>query len=67
MDERKQKLIEALKEERQRFIDNGHNTTEHDVTLKYLETGSYNVNPDKYPLLDACINDYETTLSDYGV
>ena len=67
MDLKKQKLIDALKVERDWFEKSGHSTIEHDVAIAYLESGSYNENPDYYELLDACINDYDTVCSDYGV
>ncbi len=66
MKERKQKLIDALKVERGHFEKRGHSTLEHDVAIEYLETGRTDEDPDEYELLDACINHYETMLSDYG-
>jgi hypothetical protein len=65
MDKRKQKLIDALKAERGRFKVRGQNTVEHDVAIEYLETGKTDKDPDEFELLDACMNDYDTTLSDY--
>ncbi len=65
MKERKQKLIDALKVERGHFEKRGQSTLEHDVAIEYLETGRTDEDPDEYELLDACINDYETMLSDY--
>jgi len=67
MEERKQKLIAALKEEREFFLKRGQDTIEHDVAISYLLLGSYDENPDHYELLDACINDFDTICSDYGV
>lgn len=64
--ERKLKLIEALKEERSRFEQRGQSTFEHDITIEYLETGKTDEDPDEYELLDAVINDFITTCSDYG-
>ena len=66
MNERKQKLIEALKVERGHFEARGQSTLEHDVTIEYLENGRTDEDPDEFELLDACMNDYETILSDYG-
>lgn len=66
MDERKEKLIQALKDERLRFINRGSDTTEHDIAIDYLINGKTTKNPDNYELLDACMNDYDTLLSDYG-
>jgi hypothetical protein len=67
MDERKQKLIYALKCERERFLSRGQNTLEHDVAIEYLEKGRTEEDPDEFELLDAVMNDYETTCSDYDV
>jgi len=66
MDERKQKLIDALKVERGHFEARGQSTLEHDVAIEYLETGKTDEDSDEFELLDACMNDYETMLSDYG-
>lgn len=66
MDERKQKLIDALKFERDLFLLRGQNTLEHDVSIEYLEVGITHEDPDKFELLYAVINDYETICSDYG-
>ena len=66
MDERKQKLIDALKVERGYFEARGQSTLEHDVAIEYLETGTTDEDPDEFELLDACMNDYETICSDYG-
>lgn len=57
---KKQKLIDALKVEREQ------STLEHDVAIEYLETGRTDESPDEFELLDACMHDYETILSDYG-
>lgn len=66
IDDRKQKLIDALKAERLRFVQRGADTTEHDIAIDYLINGTTNSNPERYELLDACMNDYETMLSDYN-
>jgi len=65
MDKNKTNLIEALKKEREIFKNNGKDTTDHDVTIEYLETGLTKENPDKFELLDAAINDYKCLCSDY--
>lgn len=66
MEEKKQKLIEKIKEERDSFINNHHHTTEHDLVIKYLETGKYKEeNVEQYGLLDAVINDFKQVYSDY--
>lgn len=67
MGEKKQKLIDALKAERDGFEKRGFDTLEHDVAIEYLETGKTDESPDDFELLDACMYDYNTMLSDYGV
>ncbi len=64
--ERKLKLIEALKEERERFLKRGQSTLEHDIAIEYLETGKTDEDPDEYELLDAVMNDFDCVCSDYG-
>jgi hypothetical protein len=64
--ERKLKLIEALKEERERFFQRGISTLEHDIVIEYLETGKTDEDPDEYELLDAVMNDFDCVCSDYG-
>lgn len=66
MKERKQKLIEALKSERLRFAERGQDTAEHDIAIQFLLFGSTRYNPDKWKLLDAVMNDFETVCYDYG-
>lgn len=66
MEERKQKLIEALKVERNLFAQRGQNTTEHDIAIQYLMLGKTSCNHDKWELLDAVMNDFDTVCSDYG-
>jgi hypothetical protein len=66
MDERKQKLIDALKVERGDFEARGQSTLEHDIAIQYLETGRTDEDPKEFELLEACIYDYNTMLSDYG-
>lgn len=65
--ERKLKLIEKLKEERERFSQRGQSTLEHDIAIEYLETGKTDEDPDEYELLDAVMNDFDCLCSDYEV
>ena len=65
MDDKKIKLIKALKEERSRFAQRDQCTLEHDIAIEYLETGRTDEDPDEFELLDAVMNDYEMTCSDY--
>jgi hypothetical protein len=67
MDNKKQKLIEALQRERVAFEERGFSTLEHDIVIKYLETGTTTEDPYKYELLEGCMCDYETMLSDYNI
>ncbi len=64
--DKKQKLIEALIEERD-ILANLHNISpdEHNITIDYLKTGTTNEPPDKWDLLDAAMNDIETLYLDY--
>ena len=63
----KQKLIEALKAERERFKGRGQSTEDHDMAITYLETGSLPSHPEDFELLEAAINDFDTLCSDYDV
>lgn len=65
-EERKQKLIEALELERLSFIKRGQSTEEHDVAIEYLKTGLNPHDEYQYELLDAVVNDFDMTCSDYG-
>lgn len=62
---RKEKLIEALILERNLFSQRGQDTTEHDIAIDFLLSGSTKHNVDKWDLLDAVVNDFETVCSDY--
>jgi len=65
--DKKQKLIEALKIERQSFLSRNQSTHEHDVAIEYLLTGKTNENIDDFELLEGIINDFDCFCSDYGV
>lgn len=65
--ERKLKLLEALKKERERFLQIGHIALEHDIAIEYIETGKTDEDPDEYELLDAIMNDFDCVCSDYGI
>lgn len=65
-EERKQKLIEALKDERLRFAELGYNTIEHDIVIEFLQFGKTTHNPNEFELLDAVIHDFDTVCFDYG-
>jgi hypothetical protein len=64
---KKEKLIEALEKERQRFVDGGHSTLDHDVAIEYLKTGKTDKNPDNYEMLDAVMHDFDCVCSDYDI
>jgi hypothetical protein len=63
----KEKLIEELKKERERFLNRNQDTIEHDLTIKYLQTGILPRNWEDYELLGAAKDDFNTLCSDYGV
>jgi hypothetical protein len=44
-EERKQKLIDALKSERLRFAERVQDTTEHDIAIQFLLLGKTSCNP----------------------
>lgn len=67
METRKKKLIAALKIEKTTFEHCGHDTFEHEITIKYLETGETKYNQEDYDLLDAVITDFDCVCRDYGV
>jgi len=66
MESKKEKLIEALRQERKMFETKGLDTTEHDIAIGYLLTGKTSSNPEKWELLDAVMNDFDCVCSDYN-
>jgi hypothetical protein len=68
MENRKQKLAEALKEEYQRLVDKGNlNSEDYSLAIKYLETGEYPRYYNDFDMLFACIEDFEMMCSDYNI
>ena len=67
MNNKKEQLIIALKKERTLFEERGQDTTDHDIAISYLINGTTSSNPDKWELLGACMNDFETLCNDYGI
>jgi hypothetical protein len=66
MDNRKQKLAEALKEEYERLVDKGNlNSEDYFLAIKYLETGEYPRYYNDFDLLYGCIEDFEMICNDY--
>jgi hypothetical protein len=66
--ERTKLLIIALEQERGLFDKRHQDTNEHDVAINYLKHGVLpSMGVDQFELLDACVNDFETICSDYGV
>lgn len=63
---KKEKLIEALKKERERFIKWGKPTKDHDLTIEYLETGDYPQDYEDFEILEAAINDFDCICQDYS-
>lgn len=59
-------IIKALEHERGLFIKKGQSTKDHDLTIEFLKTGNGEVEDvDKYELLEAAVNDFETLYDDY--
>jgi hypothetical protein len=66
--ERTNLLIIELEKERASFDKRHQDTVDHDVAINYLKHGVLpSMGVDQFELLDACINDFETICSDYGV
>ena len=65
IEEKKIVLIKHLNREKEGFIKHGHDTTEHDYCILYLEEGVIGSTHFKYELLDACVNDFESIYNDY--
>ena len=63
----KEKLIEALKSERELFRSRLQDTTEHDVAIRYLETGCKPKEYYHFELLTSCVEDFDTMCKDYEV
>jgi hypothetical protein len=63
----KQRLIQALETERANLLKHDMDVTEHDITIVFLKTGAVPpyVNISEYSLLEACIEDLDTIISDY--
>jgi hypothetical protein len=61
----KEELIAALKKERELFKSRSMSTFEHDLAIKYLETGYKPVDYYDHELLQAAVDDYDTLCSDY--
>ena len=68
MEEQKQKLAEALKEEYERLKDRGNlDSEDYSLSIKYLETGSIPTYYNRFDLLATCIEDFEQLCKDYDV
>lgn len=67
MDADKQRLIDALKVEREYFDAIGNSTKEHDAAIEYLETGETDKDPEEFDLLYAAMYDYKCLLYDYNI
>lgn len=61
----KNRLIWELLQERERLDEAGKDIKEHNIVIRYLETGISTHNPDSYPLLNSAMFDYKTLVSDY--
>lgn len=70
LEERKLNLAKVLKAERDSMVAQGHTDgKDHDLAIKYLQTGEYNKKLDlyDYDILMACVEDLETMFKDYDV
>jgi len=72
MKDKKLKLAEALREEKERLPERSifgdlNNFKDYELAIKYLETGEYPGNYDEYDLLYACVEDFETICRDYDI
>lgn len=74
VDDKKEKLIKALEEERDRLVSShGKDPKDWDYAIEYLRTGKINNGKISttddivydYGILDGCINDLETVYNDY--
>ena len=59
----KQKLLNALNDEKDRFSSLGHNIEEHNQCIEFLTNGTIPSNISS--MLDSLMNDTETFYSDY--
>lgn len=66
-DGNKKELIQALEREKASLLKHDMDVTEHDITIAFLKTGFIPtfVDVNEYSLLEACINDLDTIISDY--
>lgn len=68
MENKKQKLAEALKDEHERLVHMGRlNSEDYSLAINYLETGEHPRHYNDYELLYACIEDFEQLCNDYDV
>lgn len=66
MDERdKNLLIKALEEEQEMFRERDQSVLDHHLTITYLKTGTYPKDYNKFEILTAAIEDYDTLYKDY--
>jgi hypothetical protein len=66
-DSRKEKLLQALIDERARLLNSRGASTEHDAAIEYLQTGKTDVSPDDDEMLYAVMEDFDCICSDYGI
>ena len=65
MIEKKELVIKALKAEKERFVNLGHNVDDHDFAIEYLKTGEIKANLTKYELLESCVNSFDDVYAIY--
>ena len=65
IEEKKIVLLKHLKREKEGFTKHGHDTTEHDYCILYIEEGVISSTHFKYELLYSCVNDFESIYNYY--
>lgn len=66
-EERKQKLIEALRAEKDGLAQNNQDVAEYDIAIEYLMLGCTLYQPDKWRIVSLIQTDFDKICTDYGV
>jgi len=65
---RKTRLSAALTEEKARLMAHPNfDPTDHELAVEYLTLGTFPKNYEKFEILDACINDFDSICNDYQI
>lgn len=62
-----EKLAAALEKEKAMLISKRVSTFDHELTIKYLRTGSKPANWNTYDILSAAVGDFDSLCHDYGI